>query len=159
MKKAFQGLIKILFRVASRICNQYLPTVATFFCSIKTSSLSPRATTTAMSILLPANLQQCPSPSLSPSTPLFSPCPSTAFSFGRTRLRCLRLVTSCVASVQSTVANGSVPAPAVVVEREQIRLGLPSKGRMAADSIDLLKVNGVSVPMKICILIIIWLML
>ncbi|KAF3580548.1 hypothetical protein DY000_02031132 [Brassica cretica] len=92
-----------------------------------------------MSILLPANLQQCPSPSLSPSTPLFSPCPSTAFSFGRTRLRCLRLVTSCVASVQSTVANGSAPAPAVFVEREQIRLGLPSKGRMAVDSIDLLK--------------------
>ncbi|KAH0883926.1 hypothetical protein HID58_060022 [Brassica napus] len=98
-----------------------------------------------MSILLPANLQQCPSPSLSPSTPLFSPCPSTAFSFGRTRLRCLRLVTSCVASVQSTVANGSVPAPAVVVEREQIRLGLPSKGRMAADSIDLLKLPNTEV--------------
>ncbi|CAN6834078.1 unnamed protein product [Brassica oleracea] len=53
--------------------------------------------------------------------------------------RCLRLVTSCVASVQSTIANGSAPAP-VVVEREQIRLGLPIKGRMAADAIDLLKV-------------------
>ncbi|KAJ0244092.1 ATP phosphoribosyltransferase [Hirschfeldia incana] len=92
-----------------------------------------------MSILLPANLQQCPSPSLSPSTPLFSPSPSTAFSFVGTRLRGrFRLVTSCVASVQSTVANGSAQAP-VVVEREQIRLGLPSKGRMAADSIDLLK--------------------
>ncbi|CAF2049978.1 unnamed protein product, partial [Brassica rapa] len=33
----------------------------------------------------------CSSPSLSPSTPLFSPSPSTAFSFGGTRLRCLRL--------------------------------------------------------------------
>ena len=116
--------------------------------SVKSSDRSPSLQT-----------KPCSSPSLSPSTPLFSPCPSTAFSFGRTRLRCLRLVTSCVASVQSTVANGSAPAPAVVVEREQIRLGLPSKGRMAADSIDLLKVNGVSVPMKICILIIIWLML
>ncbi|KAH0883345.1 LOW QUALITY PROTEIN: hypothetical protein HID58_059441 [Brassica napus] len=97
----------------------------------------------SLSILLPANLQQCPSPSITPSTPLFSPSPSTAFSFGfsfgRTRLRCLRLVTSCVASVQSTIANGSAPAP-VVVEREQIRLGLPIKGRMAADAIDLLKV-------------------
>jgi len=54
------------------------------------------------------------------------------------------LVTSCVSTVQSSVAtNGSSPAPApaaVVVERDQIRLGLPSKGRMAADAIDLLKV-------------------
>nr|VDC84485.1 unnamed protein product [Brassica rapa] len=91
-----------------------------------------------MSIFLPANLQQCPSPSLSQSTPLFSPSHSTAFSFVGTRLRSLRLVTSCVTSVQSSVANGSAPAP-VVMEREQIRLGLPSKGRMAADSTDLLK--------------------
>ncbi|ESQ29625.1 hypothetical protein EUTSA_v10023501mg [Eutrema salsugineum] len=92
-----------------------------------------------MSILLPTNLQQCPSSSLSPSPPLFSPpSPSTAFAVVGTRRRCLRLVTSCVSSVQSSVANGSAPA-AVVVERDQIRLGLPSKGRMAADSIDLLK--------------------
>ncbi|KAG5398406.1 hypothetical protein IGI04_020220 [Brassica rapa subsp. trilocularis] len=112
--------------------------------SVKSSDRSPSLQT-----------KPCSSPSLSPSTPLFSPSPSTAFSFGGTRLRCLRLVTSCVASVQNTVANGSAPAP-VVVEREQIRNSLPIKGRMAADTIDLLKVNGVSVPMKICILIIIW---
>ncbi|WZZ27770.1 hypothetical protein YC2023_011171 [Brassica napus] len=91
-----------------------------------------------MSILLPTNLQQCPSPSFSPSTPLLSPSPSTAFSFVGTSRRCLRLVTCCVSSVQSSVANGSAPA-AVIVERDQIRLGLPSKGRMAADSVDLLK--------------------
>ncbi|CAA7028256.1 unnamed protein product [Microthlaspi erraticum] len=95
-----------------------------------------------MSLLLPSNLQQCPSSSLSPSPPLLSPSPSTAFSVVGTRRRCLRLVTSCVSSVQISVANGSAPAPvpgAVIVEREQIRLGLPSKGRMAADAIDLLK--------------------
>ncbi|KAJ0231546.1 ATP phosphoribosyltransferase 2 [Hirschfeldia incana] len=92
-----------------------------------------------MSILLPANLQQCPSPSRSPSTPLLSPSPSS-FSFLGTRRRCLRFVTSSAASLQSSVAIGSAPAPAaVVVERDQIRLGLPSKGRMAADAIDLLK--------------------
>ncbi|KAL0689827.1 hypothetical protein Bca4012_089505 [Brassica carinata] len=92
----------------------------------------------SMSILLPTNLQQCPSPSFSPSTPLLSPSPSTAFSFVGTSRRCLRLVTCCVSSVQSSVANGSALA-AVIVERDQIRLGLPSKGRMAADSVDLLK--------------------
>ncbi|KAG5401644.1 hypothetical protein IGI04_016251 [Brassica rapa subsp. trilocularis] len=112
--------------------------------SVKSSDRSPSLQT-----------KPCSSPSLSPSTPLFSLSPSTAFSFGGTRLRCLRLVTSCVASVQNTVANGSAPA-SVVVEREQIRDSLPIKGRMAADTIDLLKVNGVSVLMKICILIIIW---
>ncbi|CAL9238368.1 unnamed protein product [Arabidopsis halleri] len=93
-----------------------------------------------MSLLLPTNLQQYPSSSSFPSsTPLLSPPPSTAFV---PRRRCLRLVTSCVSTVQSSVANGSSPAPApaaVVVERDQIRLGLPSKGRMAADAIDLLK--------------------
>ncbi|CAF2040831.1 BnaA09g14970D [Brassica napus] len=93
-----------------------------------------------MSILLPTNLQQYPSPSLSTSPPLLSPSPSSAFSFLGTRRRCLRFVTSSVASLQSSVAIGSAPAPAaVVVERDQIRLGLPSKGRMAADAIDLLK--------------------
>ncbi|WZZ54613.1 hypothetical protein YC2023_054720 [Brassica napus] len=65
--------------------------------SVKSSDRSPSLQT-----------KPCSSPSLSPSTPLFSPSPSTAFSFGGTRLRCLRrLVTSCVASVQITVANGS----------------------------------------------------
>ncbi|RID44878.1 hypothetical protein BRARA_I01643 [Brassica rapa] len=95
-----------------------------------------------MSILLPTNLQKCPSPSLSPSPspPFLSSSPSSAFSFLGTRRRCLRFVTSSVASLQSSVAIGSAPAPAaVVVERDQIRLGLPSKGRMAADAIDLLK--------------------
>ncbi|CAD5315789.1 unnamed protein product [Arabidopsis thaliana] len=97
-----------------------------------------------MSLLLPTNLQQYPSSSSFPSsTPILSPPPSTAFSVIVPRRRCLRLVTSCVSTVQSSVAtNGSSPAPApaaVVVERDQIRLGLPSKGRMAADAIDLLK--------------------
>ncbi|KAH0860465.1 hypothetical protein HID58_088726, partial [Brassica napus] len=86
--------------------------------SVKSSDRSPSLQT-----------KPCSSPSLSPSTPLFSLSPSTAFAFGGTRLRCLRRLISD---------------------------SLPIKGRMAADTIDLLKVNGVSVPMKICILIIIW---
>nr|AAT74589.1 chloroplast ATP phosphoribosyl transferase [Odontarrhena lesbiaca] len=80
-----------------------------------------------MSLLLPTNLQQCPSYSLSPPSPVIGP-----------RRRCLRLVTTCISSVQSSVANGSAP-PAVMVERDLIRLGLPSKGRMAADAVELLK--------------------
>ncbi|XP_010414779.1 PREDICTED: ATP phosphoribosyltransferase 1, chloroplastic [Camelina sativa] len=93
-------------------------------------------------LLLPTNLQQCPSPSTfpSPSSTLLSPSPpSTVFSVVVPRRRCLRLVSSCVSTVPTSVSNGSAPASVVVVEREQIRLGLPSKGRMAADAIDLLK--------------------
>lgn len=84
-------------------------------------------TTTTMSLLLPTNLQQCP--------------PSTAFSVIAPHRRCLRLVTSCVSYDQSSFANGSAPN-VVVVERDQIRLGLVSKGRMATNSLDLLKVSG-----------------
>ncbi|KAL0742153.1 hypothetical protein Bca4012_083666 [Brassica carinata] len=50
-------------------------------------------------------------------------------------------------TVQSSVANGSAPA-AVAVERDQIRLGLPSKRRMAADSINLLKCSSGEVTLR-----------
>ncbi|XP_010553682.1 PREDICTED: ATP phosphoribosyltransferase 2, chloroplastic-like [Tarenaya hassleriana] len=82
------------------------------------------------------NLQQCPS-SFVPSLPPFSPSPSTGVSVGGPRRRCLTLVTCCVSYAQSSVENGT--AGAAVVERNQIRLGLPSKGRMASDTLDLLK--------------------
>jgi ATP phosphoribosyltransferase len=48
------------------------------------------------------------------------------------------MVTSCVSNAQKSVLNGATDSVSVV-GREQIRLGLPSKGRMAADSLDLLK--------------------
>ncbi|KAG7585343.1 ATP phosphoribosyltransferase catalytic domain [Arabidopsis thaliana x Arabidopsis arenosa] len=88
-----------------------------------------------MSLLLPTNLLQCRSSSLL----LLSQSPSTtAFSAIAPRRICLRLVTSCVAYDQSSAVNGSAPK-AVVVERDQIRLGLVSKGRMATNSLNLLK--------------------
>ncbi|XP_020889920.1 ATP phosphoribosyltransferase 1, chloroplastic isoform X2 [Arabidopsis lyrata subsp. lyrata] len=88
-----------------------------------------------MSLLLPTNLLQCRSSSLL----LLSPSSSTtAFSAIAPCRICLRLVTSCVAYDQSSVVNSSAPK-AVVVERDQIRLGLVSKGRMATNSLNLLK--------------------
>ncbi|XP_010544077.1 PREDICTED: ATP phosphoribosyltransferase 2, chloroplastic-like [Tarenaya hassleriana] len=80
------------------------------------------------------NLQQCPSPSFVPFLPPSSPLPSTGISVVGPRRRCLRFVTRCVSYGQSSVDNS-----AAVVERNQIRLGLPSKGRMASDTLDLLK--------------------
>jgi len=80
------------------------------------------------------------SSSLVPSSPLFSPIPSTTVSLTGIRQRCLRMVTSCVSNAQKSVLNGATDSVSVV-GREQIRLGLPSKGRMAADSLDLLKVS------------------
>lgn len=58
------------------------------------------------------------------------------------------------AAVKFTVSCCSVASPAAVVngnverkpsERNEVRLGLPSKGRMATDTLDLLKVMCVSV--------------
>nr|TKS16552.1 ATP phosphoribosyltransferase 2, chloroplastic-like [Populus alba] len=93
----------------------------------------------------PCYLQQCPSP-LSPSIPL--PC---SFSFRvspysqrQRRLRfgghtssvavCCSLSQQQQSQILSSVTNGST-----VSDRKEIRLGLPSKGRMAADTLDLLK--------------------
>lgn len=47
---------------------------------------------------------------------------------------------SCCA-VASPAAVSSGIADNRVLERREIRLGLPSKGRMATDTLDLLKVN------------------
>ncbi|CAN8294558.1 unnamed protein product [Cochlearia groenlandica] len=76
--------------------------------------------------------------SLAPSLSLFSPITSTAFPVNGSRRRCLRMVTSCVSNAQISVQNGVTEALSGV-ERNQIRLGLPSKGRMATDTLDLLK--------------------
>ena len=91
-----------------------------------------------MSIATPLNttLQRSPLPS---SLSVFSPIHTTTVSVTGTRKRCLRMVTSCVSShSQSSVHNGVTDAVSV---RNQIRLGLPSKGRMATDTLDLLKVR------------------
>ncbi|KAG7645723.1 Histidine biosynthesis HisG C-terminal [Arabidopsis thaliana x Arabidopsis arenosa] len=86
----------------------------------------------------PSSSSSSSSSSLVPSSPLFSPIPSTTVSLTGIRQRCLRMVTSCVSNAQKSVLNGATDSVSVV-GREQIRLGLPSKGRMAADSLDLLK--------------------
>jgi len=94
----------------------------------------------------PCYLQQCPF-LLSPSIPL--PC---SFSFrvspysqrqrrlhfdGHTSsaAACCSLSQQQQSQILSSVTNGST-----VSDRKEIRLGLPSKGRMAADTLDLLKV-------------------
>lgn len=65
------------------------------------------------------------------------------------------------AAVKFTVSCCSVASPAAVVngnverkpsERNEVRLGLPSKGRMATDTLDLLKVMCVSVHTEILVL-------
>ncbi|KAL0752705.1 hypothetical protein Bca101_090372 [Brassica carinata] len=77
--------------------------------------------------------------SLSPSTPLFSPSPSIAFSFGGTTLRCLEtLVTSCVASLKSSPLM--VPPDHCCGEIADSRQ-FSYQGTHGADTIDLLKIN------------------
>ncbi|KAJ4914955.1 hypothetical protein Rs2_00505 [Raphanus sativus] len=93
-----------------------------------------------MSMATPLNttLQRSPLP-LPCFSVFFSPFhPSTTLSVTGIRKRCLRMVTSCVSHSQSSVQNNGVTDAAVSV-RNQIRLGLPSKGRMATDTLDLLK--------------------
>lgn len=100
-----------------------------------------------MSISIPLNTTvqySFSSSSLVPSFSLFSPITSSAVSITEIRQRCLRMVTSCVSNAQKSVKTGATDAVSVV-GRDQIRLGLPSKGRMAADSLDLLKVSVLGV--------------
>jgi ATP phosphoribosyltransferase len=72
---------------------------------------------------------------------LSGPNPSLpAFTSHRIQLK--RTVWLCSAS-QSHVAVVNVPVlDGKVPERSEIRLGLPSKGRMASDTLDLLKVKS-----------------
>ncbi|KAK1563651.1 hypothetical protein Q3G72_030652 [Acer saccharum] len=91
--------------------------------------------TSSMSMsLLQFCFQQCPSPSLS----LFSPSSSSNSSVATTKPAA---VTCCVSQsqFQSQVSVGNGNVDSRVSERTEIRLGLPSKGRMASDTLDLLK--------------------
>lgn len=102
-----------------------------------------------MSISIPLNTtlqySSSSSSSLLPSFSLSSPITSSAVYVAGIRQRCLRMATSCVSNAQKSVLNGATDAVSIV-GREQIRLGLPSKGRMAADSLDLLKVSVLGSP-------------
>ncbi|OMO70513.1 ATP phosphoribosyltransferase HisG [Corchorus capsularis] len=46
---------------------------------------------------------------------------------------------------QTVVVNGKVDADVRIIERNEIRMGLPSKGRMAADTLDLLEACQLSI--------------
>ncbi|WCJ18461.1 ATP phosphoribosyltransferase chloroplastic [Euphorbia peplus] len=91
----------------------------------------------SMSVIQP-NLHQCP-PSFSSSTSLF---PS---SFSSRHAIAIPLKPSSVSSPvvrcvsQADVALSDLKLNGKIIERNEIRLGLPSKGRMASDTLDLLK--------------------
>lgn len=80
-------------------------------------------------------LKQCPSPPI-PSLPIYS---SSSFSYNSSCrfVSPKSTVVCCSAPSSVTVVNGNVDR--IVQERNEIRLGLPSKGRMASDTLDLLK--------------------
>lgn len=99
------------------------------------------------SLFLQPYFRQCPS--LSPSGLSFF-CPLSSFHIsvasGPTTAtnKPAAAVTCCVSSSQQfeshvSVVNGNIDNR--ISERDEIRLGLPSKGRMAADTLDLLKVS------------------
>ncbi|KHG08892.1 ATP phosphoribosyltransferase [Gossypium arboreum] len=75
--------------------------------------------------------------------PYFQQCASPAFSISFPSHSCYvsvskRTFISCCSS-QSQTAIVDAPIDSKIAERDEIRLGLPSKGRMAADTLDLLK--------------------
>ncbi|KAL2513892.1 ATP phosphoribosyltransferase 2 [Forsythia ovata] len=72
---------------------------------------------------------QCPSASISS----FSASPSTTIN----RVSVKFMVSCCSAASPITVVNGNVDKRPS--ERDEVRLGLPSKGRMATDTLELLK--------------------
>ncbi|KAK6915946.1 ATP phosphoribosyltransferase, catalytic domain [Dillenia turbinata] len=94
--------------------------------------------------ILQSCIQQCLSSSSLPSLCTFSSsissCPSPSLS-RRVLLKPTTTTTvycSSAADSAVTIVNGNADKRSVV-ERDEIRLGLPSKGRMAADTLDLLK--------------------
>lgn len=88
--------------------------------------------------LLQTNSPQCPSsfPS-SPSPSLFSSS-SFRISVARPNSTSRAFISCCLSQSQTAIVNGGVVNR--IAERNEIRFGLPSKGRMAADTLDLLKV-------------------
>ncbi|XWS67492.1 hypothetical protein CRYUN_Cryun04dG0011300 [Craigia yunnanensis] len=83
-----------------------------------------------MSLLQPY-FQQCPS-AFTPAFSIPSPSPSFFISVSKRSF-----ISCCSSQSQTTVVNGKIDSK--IVERDEIRFGLPSKGRMAADTLDLLK--------------------
>ncbi|XWS55292.1 hypothetical protein CRYUN_Cryun10bG0162800 [Craigia yunnanensis] len=83
-----------------------------------------------MSLLQPY-FQQCPS-SFTPAFSISCPCPTFYISVSKRSF-----ISCCSSQSQTTVVIGKIDSR--ITERDEIRLGLPSKGRMAADTLDLLK--------------------
>ncbi|XVE94139.1 hypothetical protein REPUB_Repub01dG0255400 [Reevesia pubescens] len=80
--------------------------------------------------LLQSYFQQCPS-TLTPAFSNSCPCHSK-----RSFISC------CSSQSQTTVVNGKIDSK--IIETDEIRLGLPSKGCMVADTLDLLKKMALS---------------
>ncbi|CAL5379853.1 unnamed protein product [Camellia sinensis] len=97
--------------------------------SLKPAAASRAAATTTMPVVNPF-FQQCPSTSLS----TFS---SLSHSSSSLRVSAKFTVSCCILESPVTVVNGNIDQR--VPDRDEIRLGLPSKGRMASDTLDLLK--------------------
>ncbi|EXB29027.1 ATP phosphoribosyltransferase [Morus notabilis] len=87
-----------------------------------------------MSVL--PTLPKCPS-SPPPSLTFFSSSPSFRVSVVKVKPPATASFWCCATQSQVAVVNGR--AEGRISERNEIRLGLPSKGRMAADTLDLLK--------------------
>ncbi|XVF00601.1 hypothetical protein REPUB_Repub04eG0014700 [Reevesia pubescens] len=83
-----------------------------------------------MSLLQPY-FQQCPS-AFTPAFSISSPCPSFSISVSKRSF-----ISFCSSQSQTSVVNGKIDGK--ITERDEIRFGLPSKGRMAEDTLDLLK--------------------
>ncbi|KAK6945459.1 ATP phosphoribosyltransferase, catalytic domain [Dillenia turbinata] len=94
--------------------------------------------------ILQSYIQQCPSSSSLPSLCTFASSISSSPSPSLSRRVLLKPTTTTtvyccsVAASAVTIVNGNADKRSVV-ERDEIRLGLPSKGRMASDTLDLLK--------------------
>ncbi|KAJ9174706.1 hypothetical protein P3X46_013322 [Hevea brasiliensis] len=86
---------------------------------------------------LQPNFQPCAAASLSSSTSLFPSSSSFRVITLRPSISSLRPVVCCLSQSQVSVVNGRIDDR--VSDRNEIRLGLPSKGRMASDTLDLLK--------------------
>ncbi|KAJ9158960.1 hypothetical protein P3X46_024500 [Hevea brasiliensis] len=86
---------------------------------------------------LQPKVQQCAAASLSYSTSLFPSSSSFRIITLRPSISSLRPVVCRFSQSQASVVDGRIDTR--VSERNEVRLGLPSKGRMASDTLDLLK--------------------
>ncbi|KAL7583051.1 hypothetical protein Lser_V15G46172 [Lactuca serriola] len=91
--------------------------------------------------LIQTSLQQCPAATTAFSQ--FLPSPS---SHSSTKLSVRFTVSCCLSSSPMTSVNGNIDMQSS--DRNEIRLGLPSKGRMATDTFDLLKDCQLSVRQR-----------